>query len=131
MRSLTTFVNAARGAERIANELLLKLGLRILPRTVQKYVAEPLTDGPGKEFADQRRKTWVGKHTGVIVASDFFMVVTSTFMVLCISIVVEHTNRRILHLRSNLTLQQLREAIPGNNGIVAGRVTVVFEEDSR
>jgi putative transposase len=30
--------NASWGEERIANELLLKLGLRVSPRTVRKYM---------------------------------------------------------------------------------------------
>jgi putative transposase len=38
--------NPSWGEERIANELLLKLGLRVLPRTIRKYLPESLA-APG------------------------------------------------------------------------------------
>jgi putative transposase len=42
--------NPAWGEERIANELLLKLGLRVSPRTIQKYLAESPA-APGSNLA--------------------------------------------------------------------------------
>src|SRR5713101_6219269 len=39
--------NPTWGQERIANELLLKLGLRVSPRTVRKYIPKRLDRGPG------------------------------------------------------------------------------------
>ena len=40
--------NPTWGQERIANELLLKLGLRVSPRTVRKYMPGHCVGGPGK-----------------------------------------------------------------------------------
>src|SRR5919109_552026 len=40
--------NPTWGQERIANELLLKLGLRVSPRTVRKYIPKRLAWGPGQ-----------------------------------------------------------------------------------
>ena len=40
--------NPTWGQERIANELLLKLGLRVSPRTVRKYLPKRLDRGPGQ-----------------------------------------------------------------------------------
>jgi putative transposase len=37
--------NPSWGEERIANELLLKLGLRVSPRTVRKYMPKRLDHG--------------------------------------------------------------------------------------
>jgi hypothetical protein len=41
--------NSTWGQERIANELLLKLGLRVSPRTVRKYMPGYCVGGPGKD----------------------------------------------------------------------------------
>jgi len=43
--------NASWGEERIANELLLKLGIRVSPRTVRKYMPKRLR---GQPRGDQR-----------------------------------------------------------------------------
>ncbi len=40
--------NPSWGEERIANELLLKLGLRVSPRTIRKYLPKRLNPGRGK-----------------------------------------------------------------------------------
>jgi putative transposase len=45
--------NPTWGQERIANELLLKLGLRVSPRTVRPYMSKRLERGPGNR---RRRK---------------------------------------------------------------------------
>jgi transposase InsO family protein len=109
------------GEERIANELLLKLGLRISPRTVRKYMPEHSGHGPGRGIKDQRWTTFVRNHAEGIVACDFFAVVTAAFKVLYVFVVVEHATRRILHFNvtahptADWTMQQLREAIPGDH----------------
>ena len=42
--------NPSWGQERIANELLVKLGLRVSPRTIRKYLpASPLTGTPRRD----------------------------------------------------------------------------------
>jgi transposase InsO family protein len=113
--------NVAWGEERIADELLLKLGLRVSPRTVRKYMPAWTDDTPGACRSDQRWMTFVRNHAEAIVSCDFFTVVTATFNVLYVFIVVEHATRRILHFRvtghptANWTLQQFREAIPSDH----------------
>jgi transposase InsO family protein len=113
--------NPTWGEERIAHELLLKLGLKVSPRTVRKYMPEHSGGGPDGRASDQRWKTFVRSHAEAIVACDFFTVVTATFRVLYVFIVVEHATRRILHFSvtehptADWTRQQLREAIPGDH----------------
>src|SRR5712692_6621301 len=113
--------NPTWGQERIANELLLKLGLRVSPRTVRKYIPKRQHPGPSKRVSSQRWATFVRNHAQAIVACDFCVVVTATFRLLYVFVIMEHATRRILH--SNVTahptapwtLQQLREAIPSDH----------------
>jgi len=113
--------NPTWGQERIANELLLKLGLRVSPRTVRKYMPKPLDRGPGQRATSQRWRTFVRNHAQVIVACDFCVVVTATFRLLYVFVVMHHATRRILHTNVTAhptapwTLQQLREAIPADH----------------
>jgi len=114
--------NPTWGEERIANELLLKLGLRVSPRTVRKYLPKRLNPGRGKRATTQRWRTFVRNHAQAIVACDFCVVVTATFRLLYVFVVMEHATRRILychvtaHPTAHWTLQQLREAIPADHG---------------
>lgn len=71
--------NAIWGEERIANELLLKLGLRVSPRTVRKYMPRR---SPGHPRGDQRWSTFLRNHAHDIIACDFFVAVTVTFRLL-------------------------------------------------
>jgi hypothetical protein len=106
--------NPLWGEERIANELLVKLGIRVSPRTVRKYM--PPTR-PGLPRGDLRWSTFLKNHARAIVACDFFVAVTATFRVLYVFVVIEHGTRRLAHV--NLTahptaewaLQQLREVV--------------------
>jgi transposase InsO family protein len=113
--------NPTWGQERIANELLLKLGLRVSPRTVRKYLPQRQPSGPGKRMSSQRWVTFVRNHARAIVACDFCVVVTATFRLLYVFVVMEHATRRILHVNATAhptahwTLQQLREAIPSDH----------------
>jgi len=43
--------NPSWGEERISNELLLKLGIRVSPRTVNKYLPRPSSRSPEGWFA--------------------------------------------------------------------------------
>lgn len=110
--------NPLWGQERIANELLLKLGLRVSPRTVRKYLPRP---PPGRPRGDQRWSTFLNNHAKAIVACDFFVAVTSTFRLLYVFIVVEHGSRRLIHCNvtahpsAQWTRQQLREALGFEN----------------
>ena len=114
--------NPTWGEERIANELLLKLGLRVSPRTVRKYMPKRVDRGRGQRATSQRWRTFVRNHAQAIVACDFCVVVTATFRLLYVFVVMEHASRRILHVNVTAhptaawTLQQLREAIPADHG---------------
>ena len=113
--------NPSWGKERIVNELLLKLGLRVSPRTIRKYLPTRLNPGRGKRATTQRWRTFVRNHTQAIVACDFCVVVTATFHLLYVFVLMEHATRRILHINVTThptapwTLQQLREAIPADH----------------
>jgi transposase InsO family protein len=106
--------NPLWGEERIANELLLKLGLRVSPRTVRKYMPKP---PPGRPRGDQRWSTFLRNHARAIVACDFFVAVTATFRLFYVLVLIEHGSRRLVHFNitqhptAAWTLQQLREAI--------------------
>src|SRR5882672_5681114 len=62
--------NPTWGQERIANELRLKLGLRVSPRTVRKYMPKRPAPGPGQRVTSQRWTTFVRNHAQTIVACD-------------------------------------------------------------
>ena len=114
--------NPSWGEERIANELLLKLGLRVSSRTIRKYMPKVPTGSPHGLRGDQRWATFLRNHARVIVACDFCVAVTATFRILYVLVVMEHASRRLLHLDATFhpttawTLQQLREAIPPDHG---------------
>jgi putative transposase len=113
--------NPTWGEERIANELELKLGLCVSPRTVRKYLPRHLHHGRGKRAPSQHWRTFVRNHAQAIVACDFCVVVTATFRLLYVFVVMEHATRRMLHANVTAhptapwTLQQLREAIPSDH----------------
>lgn len=113
--------NPIWGEARIAHELRLKLGIRVSPRTVGKY----LSHGRGPRRTPdpkQRWMTFVRNYAKGIVACDFFVVVTATFRVLYVFVVMEVGTRRIVHHNvtahptADWTLQQFREALPGDHG---------------
>ena len=113
--------NPTWGQERIANELLLQLGLRVSPRTVRKYMPKRLDHGPGTRGQSQRWATFMRNHAQAIVACDFCMAITATFRILYVFVVIEHTRRRLLHVNvtthptAEWTLQQLRDAMPSDH----------------
>ena len=106
--------NPLWGEERIANELLLKLALRVSPRTVRKYMPKR---PPGRPRGDQRWPTFLRNHAKAIVACDFFVAVTMTFRLLYVFVVIEYGSRRLVrvdvmaHPSTVWTLQQLREVV--------------------
>jgi putative transposase len=105
------------GEERIAAELLLKLGIHLSPRTIRGYM--PLDIGPSKRTPSQRWMTFVRNHAQAILACDFFIVVTAHFRVLYVFVIMEVGTRRIAHFNvtdhptAAWTLQQFREVITG------------------
>jgi hypothetical protein len=87
--------NPTWGQERIANELLLKLGLKVSPQTVRKYMPDHCVGSPGKHSQSQRWSTFVRNHAKGIIACDFCVVVTATFRVLYVFAVIAHASRRL------------------------------------
>ena len=82
--------NPLWGQERIANELLLKLGIRVSPRTVAKYMPKRPPGSPG---GDQRWSTFMRNQAKAILACDFSVAVTAAFRMLYVFVVIESTER--------------------------------------
>ena len=106
--------NPTWGEERIANELLLKIGIQISPRTVRRYM--PM-DPRRPKVPSQRRMTFVRNHAQGMLACDFFVCVTVRFHLLYVFVVMEIGSRRLVHFNvtshptAAWTLQQFREAV--------------------
>jgi len=99
--------------------LKLKLRIRVSPRTVEKYLRD---GGPARTpEPKQRWLTFVHNHAKMIVACDFFVVITATFRTLYVFVLMEVGTRRIFHHNvtahptAEWTLQQFREALPGDH----------------
>ena len=106
--------NPRWGEERIANELLLKLGIQVSPRTVRKYMPRR---PPGRPRGDLRWSTFLRLHAHGFLACDFCVAITASFRMLYVFVVVEHGTRRLVHCNVTAhptaawTLQQLREVV--------------------
>jgi putative transposase len=103
--------NRLWGAERIRGELL-KLGLRVCKRTIQKYMRQVRPARP----RGQNWKTFLHTHAEQIWACDFLPVTDVLFRSLYAFFIIEFHSRRVIHVgvtRSPTdawTAQQLREA---------------------
>ena len=113
--------NPTWGQERVADELSVKLGILVSPRTVRAYwPVMPDNRGP-KRTSSQRWNTFVRNHAQGILACDFLISVTAGFRMLYLFVVMELGTRRILHFNvtahptADWTQQQLREAMPGEH----------------
>jgi putative transposase len=110
--------NRTWGEERIASELLLKLGIRVSPRTVRRYM--PAGRAPGDGTRSQRWSTFVRNHASAVLACDFFVAITASFRVFYVFVVLEVGTRRILHWNvtdhpgADWTAQQFRMVIAGD-----------------
>src|SRR5215469_6388127 len=111
--------NPTWGEERIADELLLKIGIRISPRTVRRYMPKP----PQRPVDPRQRwMTFVRNHAKGVIACDFFVVVTATFQLTYVFLIMEISTRRLLHFNvtrhptADWTLQQFRECVMGDEG---------------
>jgi putative transposase len=104
--------NPTWGEERIADELLLKLGLVVSPRTVGRYLRDLRPPHGGRP--SQRWATFVRNHAHAILACDFFITVTARFRVVYVFVVLEVGTRRIVHWNvtehptADWTIQQFR-----------------------
>jgi transposase InsO family protein len=105
--------NRLRGAERIRGELL-RLGIQVCKRTLQKYIRHVRTPPPG----GQRWATFLRNHAADIWACDFLQVTDLFFRPLYAFFIIEHKSRRVLHMGVTRSptdpwvSQQLREATP-------------------
>jgi transposase InsO family protein len=101
--------------------LLLKLGLRVSPRTIRKYLPKSPAPRGGNPRQDQCWSTFLKNHAAAIIACDFCVVASATFRLFHVLVIMEHASRRIIHLNVTAhptaawTLQQLREAIPSDH----------------
>jgi putative transposase len=109
--------NRTWGEERIAAELLVKLGIRVSPRTVRRYMP---SRPPRARQGTQAWSTFVRNDARSVLASDFLVVVTATFRVIYVFVVLEVGTRRILHWNvtehptADWTAQQFRMIVPGD-----------------
>jgi putative transposase len=112
--------NPTWGQERVADELSLKLGILVSPRTVRNYWPHDL-DAGRRRASTQRWMTFVRNHANSVLACDFATVVTAHFRVLYVLVFMEVGTRRILyynvtsHPTALWTAQQFREAIPSDH----------------
>jgi len=109
--------NRLWGAERIRGELL-KLGIHVCKRTIQKHMRFVRTTRPH----GQTWKTFLHTHVQQIWACDFLPVTDLFFCSLFAFFIVELKSRKVIHVgvtRSPTdawTAQQLREATPYGQG---------------
>jgi putative transposase len=91
------------------------------PGLCVKYLPRPRHRGEQTRLPSQRWLTFVRNHAQAIVACDFCVVVTASFRLLYVFVLMEHATRRILHATvtthptAQWTLQQLREAMPADH----------------
>ena len=105
--------NRLWGADRIRGELL-KLGIRVSKRTIQRYLAQARPPRP----AGQSWATFVHNHAPSIWACDFLQVTDLLFRPLFAFFVIALDSRRVVHVgvtrqpTDGWVAQQLREATP-------------------
>jgi putative transposase len=110
--------NRTWGEERIASELFVKLGLRVSPRTVRRYM--PSGSGSKRGPGSQAWSTFVRNHARSVLACDFFVTVTAGLRILYVFVVMEVGTRRILHWNvtdhptAAWTAQQFRMVVSGD-----------------
>lgn len=108
--------NLTWSARRIANELRLKLGVRVSAQSIRKYLPpdDPRRRRQRRERGGQRWSTFVRNHAREIVACDFAVVMTTTLKSIYIFVAMEIASRRVLHMNVTAhptafwTAQQLR-----------------------
>jgi putative transposase len=109
--------NQLWGAERIRGELL-KLGIRVCKRTIQKYMRPVRTARP----RGQKWSTFLHTHAEQIWACDFLSVTDLFFRSLFAFFIIELKSRRVIHIgvtrcpTDAWTAQQLREATAYDEG---------------
>jgi hypothetical protein len=81
--------NPTWGQERIAAELLIKLGIQGSTRTIRKYLPEDPKGGRRRAVPSQRWMTFVCLHAKVMMACDFFVSVTVRFQIIDVLVMME------------------------------------------
>ena len=105
--------NRLWGAERIRGELL-KLGLRVCKRSIQKYMRTVRTHQP----RGQKWTTFLHNHAAQIWACDFLQVTDLFFRPLFAFFLIELQSRKVIHVGVTRSpsdawvAQRLREATP-------------------
>jgi putative transposase len=105
--------NRLWGAERIRGELL-KLGIRVCKRTIQKYMRDVRTTRPTR----QSWWTFLRTHGGEIWACDFLQVTDLFFHPLFAFFIIELKTRKVIHVgvtRSPTDAWTARTAAGGNS----------------
>jgi putative transposase len=112
--------NRTWGEERIASELLVKLRIRVSPRTVRRYMPSGSPGaGSRRRPSAQRWSAFVRNHARSVLACDFFVTVTAGFRRLYVFVVLDVGTRRILHWNvtdhptGEWTAQQFRMVVTG------------------
>ena len=113
--------NQTWGEERIAAELLLKLGVSVSPRTVRRYMRRAVPSRP--RSSSQTWRTFVRNHSRETLACDFFVVATATFRVVYVFLVLDigcgspilrpprESTRRHVRRSTSKQLSPLRERV--------------------
>jgi putative transposase len=110
--------NRTWGEERIAAELLLKLGISVSPRTVRRYMKRPVPSGRGAQT--QMWSTFLRNHAREVLACDFLVTVTARFRLVYVFVVLDISTRRVVHwnvtehLTAEWTVQQFRAFVTGD-----------------
>jgi putative transposase len=100
---------------------LLKLGIAIAKRTVQKYMRQARHGEPSRR-SGQTWGTFLANHGDQMWACDFLQTYDLWFKAVFIFVIVELSSRRIVHIgvtrhpTDDWTAQQLREATPFDEG---------------
>jgi transposase InsO family protein len=103
--------NPTWGSPRIVGELC-KLGIDVAKSTVEKYRVRP------RKPPSPTWQTFLHNHMEDLVALDFFTVLTMTFRVLFVLVILAHERRRVVHFNvtehptAAWTVQQIVEALP-------------------
>ena len=102
--------NPTWGAQHIADEMRLKLGIEHSPVTIKKYIPRNRTPNPGKPWW-----TFLSEHKEGVLCCDFFTQHLANFQVVYVFVVMHLETRKVVgfgvtaHPTLDFVKQQLRE----------------------
>ena len=96
--------NPTWGRQRIQAELA-KLGIEVSDSTVRKY--KPRSRTP----PSQTWRAFSRNHLDCTVGMDFFVVMTATFRLLYVFVIVSHERRRLLHFNVTASPSAVRKSV--------------------